>query len=121
MFHFATGACVKNNVWLIARVQHFSAFIIIIAPVLILSGPDDQLVGVGDNVTMMCEFLSINDFNVTWYFENEIINDFEIITSENNSILYLYEVDETDTGNYTCIVDNNILDPSNATGELSVG
>ena len=89
---------------------------------LILNEPKDQLVEVGDNVTFMCTFETLNDVIVTWYFNDEIITDYnDIVTSENNSILYLYEVDESHSGSYICKIDDNIFDPINATGELTVG
>ena len=90
-------------------------------PVLLSSGPTDQEVEVGDNVTFTCEFQSRLDINATWYLDGEILTDKKIVTSETQSTLYLYEVDQSYSGNYTCEIDNGILYAVTGTGELTVG
>ena len=86
-----------------------------------MRGPDDQLVEAGDNVTIMCEFSSLLEFEVVWYLNEEILSHVDVRTSYNISTLYLYEVDESNSGNYSCEIDNGILDATTATGELTVG
>lgn len=56
-----------------------------------------------------------------WLFDGSIIDNAVIITTLNQSILYLSEVALSDSGNYTCLLNNGIVESVEATGLLIIG
>ena len=88
---------------------------------LLISGPKNQIVSSGDNVTLSCEFQSLLNTSVAWLFNGIQSNAGTVVTTRNRSTLYLQEVTTSQSGNYTCQLDNGISDPVESTGVLVIG
>ena len=89
-----------------------------------MEGLEDRTVEVGDNVTMTCKFMSLLDFEVVWYFNDEVISIGEgitINTDGNSSTIQINNLQQSDTGNYSCEIDNSIIGSVESTARLVVG
>ena len=83
---------------------------------------EDQTVAVGDTVELICTFKSLLHVTAVWMHNGSaVIDNAAIITSTNESRLSLIEVTLSHSGNYTCILDNGIIEIAMATSFIAVG
>ena len=86
----------------------------------------NQTLGSNSTATFYCEYNSIIPTTVTWYKDGKIlllnVNESKLVsaTTNNSSTLILTNIEETDSGQYSCIVSNSI-GITNSSGILTVG
>lgn len=92
-----------------------------LVPVFLTKGPENITTSVGDNVQFTCEFQSLLDVNALWLHNDIVIDSGTIQTTSNKSTLYLSEVTLSQSGNYSCELDNGIIGKVQASAELVTG
>lgn len=87
--------------------------------------PEEREVTVGsDQATFLCQYSSVISSTVTWLKDEEDIS-LELgitieTTNDNNSVLIISNPSTTDSGVYSCVV-NNSIGERNKTAILTVG
>ena len=104
-----------------AILHNFIFSLISIDPVLLVNGVTNVTASVGDNVTLTCKFLSLIAVNAVWLHNDSILDDAVVVTTSNDTTLYLSSVTESQSGTYTCILDNGIIEAAESSGSVTIG
>ena len=100
-------------------VNYFSVTLI---PLSVLEEPENITVDVSDDVSLNCLFFSEIPVTVEWLFnEQPIYFPHEVQTTENMSTLLLHNLNISNTGDYSCQLDNGVESVINASGYVTVG
>ena len=100
--------------------------ILFVASPIITVNLVNQTLGLNSTATFYCEYNSIIPTTVTWYKDGKLlllnVNESKLVstTTNNSSTLILANIEETDSGQYSCIVSNSI-GITNSSGVLTVG
>ena len=100
--------------------------ILFVASPIITTNLVNQTLGLNSTAIFYCEYNSIIPATLTWYKDGKLlllnVNESKLIsmTTNNNSTLVLTNIEETDSGQYSCVVSNSI-GMTNSSGVLTVG
>lgn len=90
-------------------------------PVYITKGPTDVIAALNMSIHFSCEFKSRSPVTAQWLFNDIAIENAVVVTTPNQSTLYLNELTLSQSGNYTCLLTNGIVESVEATGLLIIG
>ena len=104
------------------NIYFFSSIIVILEALTITKGPQNVTVEVSDDVELTCEFFSQLQANVEWFFNGgSLPPSLKVETMDNISTVFLSNINTSNSGEYTCQLDNGVENTVNASAYVTVG
>ena len=89
-------SCLNINIFLLC----------VSVPPYFLTKPSDQIVTLGDNLSLMCRADGFPSPRLKWYHRNKLLGNTSRLTIGANGSLVLKRIDRDDAGTYECRAEN---------------